>query len=136
MDLRCCLRISRLCLLLFQNLIGTLGGLAGVFRTYYYSEVLNLNSAVIWINLPGTIFGFLTYLLIPKLKKKFDNRQIVILNLTCRMATAVLVFVLGLKFYNSNVLVVSILLMIQNFCVQLFNTINMVIPTENDWRYS
>ncbi len=53
-----------------------------------------------------------------------------ILNLTCRMATAVLVFVLGLKFYNSNVLVVSILLMIQNFVFSFFNTINMVIPTE------
>ena len=119
-----------LMLIIISNLIGTLGGLAGVFQTYYYSEVLNLNSAVIWINLPGTIFGFLTYLLIPKLKKKFDNRQIVILNLTCRMATAVLVFVLGLKFYNSNVLVVSILLMIQNFVFSFFNTINMVIPTE------
>ncbi len=119
-----------LMLIIISNLIGTLGGLAGVFQTYYYSEVLNLNSAVIWINLPGTIFGFLTYLLIPKLKKKFDNRQIVILNLNCRMATAVLVFVLGLKFYNSNVLVVSILLMIQNFVFSFFNTINMVIPTE------
>ncbi len=46
------------------------------------------------------------------------------------MATAVFVFVLGLKFYNSNVLVVSILLMIQNFVFSFFNTINMVIPTE------
>ncbi len=54
-----------LMLIIISNLIGTLGGLAGVFQTYYYSEVLNLNSAVIWINLPGTIFGFLTYLLIP-----------------------------------------------------------------------
>ena len=39
-------------------------------------------------------------------------------------------FVLGLKFFNSNVLVVSILLMIQNFIFSFFNTINMVIPTE------
>ena len=117
-------------LFICSNLIGTLGGLASVFQTYYYSEVLNLNSAVLWINLPGTIFGFLTYLLIPKLKKKFDNRQIVILNLSCRLITGVLVFVLGLKFFNSNVLVVSILLMIQNFIFSFFNTINMVIPTE------
>ncbi len=119
-----------LLLIICSNLIGTLGGLASVFQTYYYSEVLNLNSAVLWINLPGTIFGFLTYLLIPKLKKKFDNRQIVILNLSCRLITGVLVFVLGLKFFNSNVLVVSILLMIQNFIFSFFNTINMVIPTE------
>ncbi len=119
-----------LLLIIIANVIGSLGGLAGVFQTYYYSEVLNLNSAVLWINLPGTIFGFLTYLLIPKLKKKFDNRQIVMLNLVCRLVTGALVFVCGLSFYNSNVLAVSILLMIQNFIFSFFNTINMIIPTE------
>ncbi|HIY35030.1 MAG TPA: glycoside-pentoside-hexuronide (GPH):cation symporter [Candidatus Eubacterium faecigallinarum] len=116
--------------IIIGNVIGALSGLAGVFQTYYYSEVLNLNSAVLWINLPGTIFGFLTYLLIPKVKKKLDNRQIVMLNLVCRFVVGTLVFVLGLKFYNTNILVISILLMIQNFVFSFFNTINMVIPTE------
>lgn len=119
-----------LMLIIIGNVIGALSGLAGVFQTYYYSEVLNLNSAVLWINLPGTIFGFLTYLLIPKVKKKLDNRQIVMLNLVCRFVVGTLVFVLGLKFYNTNILVISILLMIQNFVFSFFNTINMVIPTE------
>ena len=116
--------------IIIGNVIGALSGLAGVFQTYYYSEVLNLNSAVLWINLPGTIFGFLTYLLIPKVKKKLDNRQIVMLNLVCRFVVGTLVFVLGLKFYNTNILVISILLMIPNFVFSFFNTINMVIPTE------
>ncbi len=119
-----------LMLIIVGNVIGALAGLAGVFQTYYYSEVLNLNSAVLWINLPGTIFGFLTYLLIPKVKKKFDNRRIVMLNIICRFVVGTLVFVCGLKFYNSNILVISILLMIQNFVFSFFNTINMVIPTE------
>ncbi len=119
-----------LMLIILGNVIGALGGLAGVFQTYYFSEVLNLNSAVLWINLPGTIFGFLTYLLIPKLKRKLDNRQIVILNLVCRAVVGALVFTIGLKFYNSSVLVISILLMIQNFIFSFFNTVNMVIPTE------
>ena len=119
-----------LMLIILGNVIGALAGLAGVFQTYYYSEVLNLNSAVLWINLPGTIFGFLTYLLIPKVKKKFDNRRIVMLNIICRFVVGTLVFVCGLKFYNSNILVISILLMIQNFVFSFFNTINMVIPTE------
>lgn len=119
-----------LMLIIIGNVIGALAGLAGVFQTYYYSEVLNLNSAVLWINLPGTVFGFLTYLLIPKVKKKFDNKQIVMINLICRFVVGTLVFVCGLKFYNSNILVISILLMIQNFIFSFFNTINMVIPTE------
>ncbi|MDE6722645.1 MAG: MFS transporter, partial [Eubacterium sp.] len=119
-----------LMLIICSNLIGTLGGLAGVFQTYYYSEVLNLNSAVIWINLPGTIFGFLTYLLIPKLKKKFDNRQIVIINTVTGFVVGTIVFLCGLKFYNTSVFAISILLMIQNFIFSFFQTINMVIPTE------
>lgn len=119
-----------LLLIIIGNVIGALSGLAGVFQTYYYSEVLNLNSAVLWISLPGTIFGFLTYLLIPKVKKKLDNRQIVMLNLICRFVVGTLVFIAGLKFYNTNIVVISILLMIQNFIFSFFNTINMVIPTE------
>ena len=119
-----------LLIIITANVIGSLGGLAGVFQTYYYSEVLHLNSAAIWVGLPGTIFGFLTYLLIPKLKKKFDNRRIVMLNLICRAVVGALVFVCGLSFYNSNVVAVSVLLMIQNFIFSFFNTVNMVIPTE------
>ena len=123
-------RNKPLMLIIAGNVIGTLSGLASVFQTYYYSEVLDLNSAVLWINLPGSIFGFLTYLLIPKLKKKFDNKQIVMLNVISRFVVGTLVFVLGLKFYSSNIVVISILLMIQNFVFSFFNTINMVIPTE------
>src|SRR5699024_4851224 len=110
--------------------LGTLTGLAGVFQTYYYSEVLNLSSAVLWINLPGTIFGFLTYLLIPKLKTKLDNRQIVMLNVICRFVVSTLVFFAWLGFYRTNIVVISILLMIQYFIFSFFNTINSVIPTE------
>ena len=119
-----------LMMIILGNVIGTLTGLAGVFSTYYYSEVLNLNSAILWITLPGTIFGFLTYLLIPKLKKKLDNRKIVMLNIIVRAVVGTIVFFAGLKFYNSSILVISILLMVQNFIFSFFNTINAVIPTE------
>ena len=124
------LKNKPLMMIILGNIIGTLTGLAGVFQTYYYSEVLNLNSAILWITLPGTIFGFLTYLLIPKLKKKFDNRQIVMLNIIVRSVVGTIVFLAGLKFYNSSILVISILLMVQNFIFSFFNTINSVIPTE------
>ncbi|MCC8016456.1 MAG: glycoside-pentoside-hexuronide (GPH):cation symporter [Clostridiales bacterium] len=123
-------RNKPLMLIIASNVLGTLSSLASVFQTYYYSEVLDLNSAVLWINLPGTIFGYLTYLLIPKLKKRLDNRQIVLLNLGSRFVVSTLVFLLGLKFYNSNIVVISVLLMVQNFIFSFFNTINMVIPTE------
>lgn len=119
-----------LLLIITSNVIGSLGGIAGVFQTYYFSEVLNLNSAVLWINLPGTIMGFLAYMLIPKLKKKFDNRQIVMMNIISGAVVGTAVFLCGLNFYNTNIVVISILLMIQNFIFCFFQTVNMIIPTE------
>ena len=119
-----------LLMIILGNVVGILTGLAGVFQTYYYAEVLNLSSAILWISLPGTVFGFLTYLLIPKIKKRFDNRQIVMLNIVVRFAVGLITFFAGLKFYNTSVPAISVILMIQNFVFSFFNTINMVIPTE------
>ena len=67
---------------------------------------------------------------LPKLKKRFDNRQIVLLNICTRFVVSTLVFILGLKFYNTNIVVISILLMTRNFIFSFFDTINNVIPTE------
>ncbi len=118
-----------LLLIVCGNVIGALGGLAGVFQTYYFAEVININSLFLIINLPGTIFGWVTYMLIPKLKKRFDNRQIIFLNGFCRAAVAVVVFLVGMTQYD-NVAVIVPLLLVQNLIFSFFNTINMVIPTE------
>ncbi len=118
-----------LLLIVCGNIIGTLGGLAGVFQTYYFAEVININSLMLIINLPGTILGFVTYLIIPKLKKRFDNRQIIFLNGITRAVTAVAVFLIGMNSYG-NIKVVVPLLLLQNLIFSFFNTVNMVIPTE------
>ena len=118
-----------LLLIVIGNVLGALGGLGGFFQTYYYSEVVNMNSLTIIVYLPGTILGFVTYLLIPKIKKRFDNRQIIFLNGFARLIMGSLVFFIGIKFFK-NLWVVVPLLMVQNLLFSFFNTINMVIPTE------
>ncbi len=119
-----------LLLIIISNVLSSLGGIANVFQTYYYSEVLNLNSAVLWIALPGSIFGMISYIFIPRLKSKFDNRQIVIINIVFNAFMGTAVFLCGLGFYKTNVVVISIILMIQNFFTAFFQTLNNVIPTE------
>lgn len=74
------LRNKPLFLIIISSVLGSVSGISSVFATYYYAEVVHLNSLTILIALPGSILGFLTYLLIPKLKAKFDNRQIIFLN--------------------------------------------------------
>lgn len=123
------LKNKPLLLIVIGNVLGALGGIGGFFQTYYYSEVVQMNSLTIIIYLPGTILGFITYLLIPKVKQRFDNRQIIFLNGFVRLVCGIVVFLVGLKCFT-NLWVVVPLLMIQNLLYSFFNTINMVIPTE------
>lgn len=123
------LKNKPLLLIVIGNVLGALGGIGGFFQTYYYSEVVQMNSLTIIIYLPGTILGFITYLLIPKVKQRFDNRQIIFLNGFVRLVCGIVVFLVGLKCFT-NLWIVVPLLMIQNLLYSFFNTINMVIPTE------
>ncbi len=118
-----------LLLIVIGNVLGAIGGIGGFFQAYYYSEVVQMNSLTIIIYLPGTILGFITYLLIPKVKEKFDNKQIIFLNGFVRLIVGIVVFLVGVKCFT-NLWVVVPLLMVQNFLFSFFNTINMVIPTE------
>ncbi len=123
------LRNKPLLLIVIGNVLSAISGIGGFFQAYYYSEVVQMNSLTIIISLPGTILGFITYLLIPKVKQKFDNRQIIFLNGFVRLVCGVIVFLVGMKCFT-NLWVVVPLLMVQNFLFSFFNTINMVIPTE------
>lgn len=123
------LRNKPLLLIVIGNVLSAISGIGGFFQAYYYSEVVQMNSLTIIITLPGTILGFITYLLIPKVKEKFDNRQIIFLNGFVRLVVGIIVFLVGVTCFT-NLWVVVPLLMIQNFLFSFFNTINMVIPTE------
>lgn len=118
-----------LLMIVIGNVLSTVCAVSGAFETYYYAEVINLNSLKLIITLPGTILGFATYLLIPKLQKRFDNRQIIFLNGITRAVVSTIVFIIGMKHYNDFKVVIPLLL-IQNLVFSFFNTINLVIPTE------
>lgn len=118
-----------LLMIVIGNVLSTVCAVSGAFETYYYAEVINLNSLKLIITLPGTILGFATYLLIPKLQKRFDNRQIIFLNGITRAVVSTVVFIIGMKHYNDFKVVIPLLL-IQNLVFSFFNTINLVIPTE------
>lgn len=123
------LRNKPLLLIVIGNVLSAISGIGNFFQAYYYSEVVQMNSLTIIITLPGTILGFITYLLIPKVKEKFDNRQIIFLNGFVRLVVGIIVFLVGVTCFT-NLWVVVPLLMVQNFLFSFFNTINAVIPTE------
>ncbi len=126
---RTMLKNKPLFIIIVSSVLGSLGGISSVFSTYYYSEVVHLNSLTILITLPGSVLGFVTYLLIPKLKARFDNRQIIFLNGFSRVIVGAFVFFAGYSNFT-NFKVVIPLLMFQNLVFCFFDTVNMVIPTE------
>ena len=106
-----------LMLLILSNILGALGGINGIFQNYYF------------IDIPGTVIGFVAYLMIGPLKKRFNNKQISIwMSVICGVLPAI-TFVLG---YGNmkNMSVMVPLLMVQGALNALFNGVRMVIPTE------
>ena len=49
-----------LLLIVIGNVLGAISGIGNFFQTYYYSEVLQMNSITLIVYLPGTILGFVT----------------------------------------------------------------------------
>ena len=116
-------------LLILSNILGALGGISGIFQNYYFIDVLGSASINIIIGIPGTVIGFIAYLMIGPLKKRFNNKQISIwMSVICGVLPAI-TFVLG---YGNmkNMSVMVPLLMAQGALNALFNGVRMVIPTE------
>lgn len=126
---RCLFRNKQLMLIMASNLIGVLGGIAGVFGSYYYVSVLEGASWSLIVGIPGTVMGFIAYALIPKLKKRFNKRQIMFLNGIVRAVFGVITFLIGMKHYKDPSVVVPTLA-IQGIFISIFNSVQMVIPTE------
>ena len=118
-----------LLMIIISNVLSTVSGIANVFTTYFYIFVLDLASYSIIIGIPGTITGFLGYGLVPILKKRFSNRQIIAISTLAKAGISVIVFLLGMRYYENAAVVVP-LLMLQGAVNSLFTSVTMVVPTE------
>lgn len=118
-----------LLLIVISNIVGSLTGIGSVFESYYYSEVIRLNSLILIIGIPGALLSAVTFLLIPKIKARLDNRQIVFLSAITKAAAGTLVFLIGMRSYT-NLSVVIPLLVVQGLVTGFFIAVNSVVPTE------
>lgn len=118
-----------LMLLIAYNVLTALSGIAGTFQNYYFIDVLGSASINIVIGIPGTVIGFAAYLMIAPMKKRFNNKQIVIaMTVVCGILPAI-TFLLGYGHMKSMAVMVP-LLMVQGALNALFNGARMVVPTE------
>ena len=118
-----------LLLIILSNVLGTVSSVAGVFGAFYYTEVLNLmtwNSVVSLIGGVGGLFGMATIVLI---KKRFDNRQLMVINKIVPAVLGTIAFFCGMRHYDTWYIVIPIIA-VKNLLSGVFDAYNSVVSTE------
>jgi Na+/melibiose symporter-like transporter len=118
-----------LLLIVLGNVLGTISSVASVFGSYFYNEVLNMMSMSIIVSLFGSIGGYVAYIVLPIMKRKMDNRQIVFFNAIAKAIIGTVCFFIGINNYDKWYVAVPVLA-VQNIVLMFVGTINQIVPTE------
>ena len=126
---RVLIRNKPLLLIVLSNMLMSVGGLYNVFTTYYFAEVVQLNSLKLLIDIPGGAVGIGTYPFIPAIKRRFDNKQLMIIHFVSKAAIGVVCFFAGFKHYANKFVAVPVLMLL-NIVISIVNTVKNIISTE------
>ncbi|MCR5781299.1 MAG: MFS transporter, partial [Clostridia bacterium] len=118
-----------LILIVLSNMLMSTGGLYNVFTTYYFAEVVQLNSLKLLIDIPGGVVGIGTYPFIPAIKRRFDNKQLMIIHFFAKAAIGIICFFVGFRQYANKVVAVPILMLL-NIVISIVHTVRNIISTE------
>ena len=122
-------RNKPLMLIILSNVLGTVSAVAGVFGAFYYTEVLNLMSWSSVISVIGGLGGLVGMLTIALVKKRYDNRQLAVLNKIVPAALGTLAFFCGMRHYDVWYVVIPIIA-VKNLISGVFDAYNSVVSTE------
>lgn len=118
-----------LMLIVGSNILATVEGITDTFAQYFYIFSLGAASWGTIIGIPGTVSGFVAYPLMPILERKLTSKQIVITTSLLKAGVGTVIFLIGMKFYRTPIVIVP-LLMIQGFIFSAISSIKMVVPTK------
>lgn len=118
-----------LAMIILANVLGALGGIGGIFSTFYYIDVLGSLSASIIIGIPWTVVNFISYLAIPFFKKHWDSRKIMILTGFYLAFLPIAVYLIGTNF-KDNLWVIGPILAIKGALEALVGSVRAVVSTE------
>ena len=118
-----------LLLIVLSNMLMSAGGLYNVFTTYYFAEVAQLNSLKLLIDIPGGAVGIGTYPFIPAIKRRFDNKQLMIIHFISKAAIGIICFFAGFRHYANKAVAVPVLMLL-NIVISIVHTVRNIISTE------
>jgi len=127
--LDCIVKNPPLRLLILRNFIYALCNTGNAFSTYFFLDVLGSASYSVLAAVPGGFTDPLSYVFIPAIKKRFNNKQIVIFSQLLISLLHAGTYFIGVR-WKRNVLFMVALMMAKNGIEALFNGASFVIPTE------
>ncbi len=130
-SLKCLVTNRPLRILILKDVLSALGGIGGVFSTYYLVDVLGSASVSLLTGIPGTIVGFAGYIFIPMLKRLMNNKQIIICGKLVPALSGVMKFLLciGSRRYTKIGFMIPVM-MLDGVINGIFSAANSVIPME------
>lgn len=127
--INCVIKNPPLRLIILWNMLGSLGGIGGIFSNYYFIDVLGSASAAIIVGIPGAVISAISFMLVPKIKEKLDNKKIIIGSKLIGDLLNILMFFLGLRRYSKIGFMIP-LMMAKNTLTSFLSGVNSVVPTE------
>ncbi len=122
-------RNKPLALIILANVLGSFGGIAGIFSNYYFIDVLGTASANLIIGIPGVVVGFISFFIIGKVKSRLNNKQIIyFINLYGKALSIATFFICLGNTQNLRFMIPA--LMVKNTLGAITGGIGSVVPTE------
>ncbi len=118
-------------LMILKDVLSSLGGIGGVFSTYYMVDVLGSVSISLIIGIPGTILGFASYLFLPAFKRRFNNKQLLIISKVLSAILSVFKYLLciGGGRYK-RIVSMSVVMALESTINSLMSSVNSVVTPE------
>ena len=91
--------------------------------------MVQLNSLKLLIDIPGGAVGIGTYPFVPAIKRRFDNKQLMIIHFISKAAIGVICFFAGARHYANKFVAVPILMLL-NIVISIVHTVRNIISTE------
>lgn len=101
---------SGLRLIVLSGLIRSLSGISSVFMTYYFIDVLGYASLSVLVNIPTVVTWLFSYALLKPIRRLWDGRQFTILGTVGIGVIWIVVFLIGLRYYQSTAVMVPVLM--------------------------
>lgn len=115
--------------LFLKEAIGAFKGVADTYSTYFFLDVLGQASLSVIVGIPSVIMQFVSYLFLPAMLRKLDERKLTIFTRVAQAAVFGVTYLIAFRQYDNLKLMIP-LIMVKQVLENVFYASNMVLPPQ------